>query len=411
MHAEIDNSVPVVILRSGHHGGLGIARSLGRLGVPVYSVDGARWEPAFASRYCLKRFLLDIARGPAAAGDLRSIGHDVGNRPILIPTTDEGCIWVAENEAVLRGAFRFPIRDAELVRMLCDKGRMQELARRHGVATAQSVTPRSQEDVERYSESVVFPVMVKEKGGGRLRRRVGGTKFILETPRELLDFCARVGDLEDANMMIQEFIPGEDWMFDGYFNARSECLFGMTGQKIRRFPARTGVTSLGVCLPNETVLQTTTRFMRAIGYRGILDIGYRRDSRDGSYKVLDVNPRIGCTFRLFAANDLDVARALYLDLTAQPVPAAESAAGRKWFVEDFDLISALGSWRDGSLSFKAWVRSFVGVREAACFALDDPLPFLMMAITDCCELLHWRRGQAAVRQRPREEAQPISLAS
>ena len=35
----MNHATSVVILRSGHHGGLGIVRSLGRLGVPVYSVD------------------------------------------------------------------------------------------------------------------------------------------------------------------------------------------------------------------------------------------------------------------------------------------------------------------------------------------------------------------------------------
>jgi predicted ATP-grasp superfamily ATP-dependent carboligase len=400
--SRIDNSVPVVMLRSGHHGGLGITRSLGRLGVPVYSVDGARWESAFTSRYCRGRFLLDLASGSAAA-DLRSIARTVGNRPVLMPTTDEACIWLAENEGVVRDAFRFPVRDLTLVNTLCDKGAMQELANRHGVATAQSVTPRSKDDVARYVESAVFPVLVKEKGGGRLRSRVGASKFVLETPRQLFDLCARIDDLEDANMMIQEFIPGEDWMFDGYFDARSECLFGMTGKKIRRFPVRTGVTSLGICLPNDKVVETTARFMRAIGYRGILDIGYRHDSRDGSYKVLDINPRIGCTFRLFAAGAMDVARALYLDLTGQAVPSAESPAGRKWLVEDFDFVSALRSWREGSLSLREWIRSFAGVQEAACFALDDPLPFLTMGFIDCWQLLHWRRGRVPVRHQPGKE--------
>jgi len=57
-------------------------------------------------------------------------------------------------------------------------------------------------------------------------------------------------------------------------------------------------------------------------------VGYRFDARDGKYKLLDVNPRIGSTFRLFAAqNGLDVARALYLDVTAQPVPCAQVSEG------------------------------------------------------------------------------------
>jgi predicted ATP-grasp superfamily ATP-dependent carboligase len=185
----------------------------------------------------------------------------------------------------------------------------------------------------------------------------------------------------------------------------------MTAKKIRRFPAKTGVTSLGICLANDAVHRTTTAFMKAIGYRGILDIGYRRDERDGSYKVLDVNPRIGCTFRLFAASGMDVARVLYLNLTGQPVPPAQTATGRKWVVEDFDLFSALRSWRDGTLSVKEWVGSFAGVQEAACFAWDDPLPFLMMGLFDCCELLHWSRGQRAIRKESAQAGRPVLVDS
>ena len=39
--------------------------------------------------------------------------------------------------------------------------------------------------------------------------------------------------------------------------------------------------------------------MKEVGYRGILDIGWRYDARDDRYKLLDVNPRLGASFRLF----------------------------------------------------------------------------------------------------------------
>ncbi len=158
------------------------------------------------------------------------------------------------------GSFASPAQDVALVETLCDKNRMQELARQHGVATAHSVAPRSKEDVARFIEDAVFPVMVKETGGGRLRRRAGGTKFVVRTARELTDFYAKAGDDRDPNLIIQEFIPGEDWMFNGYFDASARCLFGMTGKKIRRFPVNTGVTSLGMCVANETVIRDHDRF-------------------------------------------------------------------------------------------------------------------------------------------------------
>lgn len=410
----MNHATPVVILRSGHHGGLGIVRSLGRLGVPVYSVDATYWEPAFSSRYCRGRFMLDTGTGPAeeSIARLREIGQKLGGRPILIPTTDQGVIWVAEHAAALHESYCFPRQDATLIRSLCDKGCMQELARQSGVPTAQTVVPRSKKDVEQFLETAVFPVMVKATDADRLRRYIGGTKFVIQTPRELLALFDKAEDRAGPNLLIQEFIPGEDWMFDGYFDQNSECMFGLTGKKIRRFPASTGVTSLGVCLRNETVEKTTKAFMKAIGYRGILDIGYRYDRRDQQYKVLDVNPRIGCTFRLFTAtNGTDVARALYLDMTGQPVAPAQIAEGRKWIVEDFDLFSALRSRRDGALKLKDWVRSLHGIQEAACFAFDDPLPFLMMGVADCCELYQWMRCQMGTRKpAPSQEGGPSNPA-
>jgi predicted ATP-grasp superfamily ATP-dependent carboligase len=128
--------------------------------------------------------------------------------------------------------------------------------------------------------------------------------------------------------------------------------------------------------------------MKAIGYRGILDIGYRYDARDRLYKVLDVNPRIGATFRLFVGvNGIDVARALYMDLTGQPVPASPAREGRKWMVEDLDAVSAYRYHREGSLSAREWFASLSGVEEAAYFSWRDPLPFFFMLFNRTPELL------------------------
>ncbi len=393
----MNHTTPVVILPSGHHGDLGIARSLGRLGVPVYVAGAGWWEPVCRSRYCRGRIRCNLEGGSSdrAVQRLLESGRKLG-RPILIPTTDHEAIWVADHAEALREVFVFPMQDAGLVRTLSDKSLMRHLARRCGVPSPQAVVPRSREDVEQFVEDAEFPVMVKAIDVESMRRRVGATKIVVRAAGDLLDLYSRAEDPECPNLMIQEFIPGEDWMFDGYFNRGSNCLFGVTGKKIRRFPVHTGVTSLGVCTPNETVESMTARFMKAIGYEGILDIGYRRDARDGQYKVLDVNPRIGCTFRLFAGTGgMDVARVLYLDLTGQPVPASGPFPGRKWMVEDFDLISALRLWREGAITWSEWRKSFDGVEESACFAMDDPLPCLWLGAADCRAWYEWRRRPAA----------------
>jgi predicted ATP-grasp superfamily ATP-dependent carboligase len=189
-------------------------------------------------------------------------------------------------------------------------------------------------------------------------------------------------DPEMPNLMLQEYIPGDDdqiYIFNGYFDRQSRCLASFTGHKIRQFPVHTGCASLGVCRTNEEVARTTIRFMKAIGYQGILDIGYRYDHRDGQYKVLDANPRVGQAFRLFVAeNDMDVVRSLYLDLTGQAQLAIVPREGRRWLIEDFDLISTLHYFQEGTLGFGEWLRSFKGVEESAWFSWSDPRPFAGM---------------------------------
>src|SRR5216683_2256465 len=62
-----DNATPVVVLVCHHHVGLGIVRSLGRLGIPVYCIDANRFCPAFLSRYCRGKYLWDLHGSPASA--------------------------------------------------------------------------------------------------------------------------------------------------------------------------------------------------------------------------------------------------------------------------------------------------------------------------------------------------------
>jgi predicted ATP-grasp superfamily ATP-dependent carboligase len=414
MSAPLPNRTPVVVLGSGHHGGLAIARSLGRLGIPVYAADCDWWETAFTSRYCRHRYFVNILddRDGAALGHLLAIGQDLGNRPILLPTTDHGTLWVADHAEVLKDVFRFTQLPRHLVRTLCNKNRMQQLAERAGIPVARSMVPHCRESVERFVSDSRFPVMVKATDSERLRERTGGTKFIVQDRAELFDLFDKAWDGTSPNFILQEFIPGEDWMFDGYFDDESQCVFGITGKKLRRFPVDTGVTALGVCLRNDVVHSLTRKFMSAIGYRGILDIGYRYDWRDGQYKVMDVNPRIGSSFRLFSAMcGMDVARVLYLHLTGSPIPPYRPVEGRKWITEDFDLISSVRSLWHGRISVREWFASYSGVQETACFAVDDPLPFFMMAIADCCEFGKWLRRRGGARNQPARVERPALMAT
>ncbi len=380
----IDASVPVVVLKM-HHGSLGIARSLGRLGVAVHGLTGEPDAPPARSRYwrSCQPWDIDKAAPEQSVEYLRGFGSSLGRKAVLIAVSDATAMLVAEHAPALREHYLFHALPAPLVHSLASKKEMCGVAQRLGIATAGNVFPQNRADVMAFLRKAVFPVMVKGIDGVRLYRRVNSKMAIARDEDDLLELYDRWEEPGQPNLMLQEYIPGGDesvWMFNGYFDQDSECLVGWAGQKLRQIPVAMGSTTLGICRHNAEVDKITRRFMQRIGYRGILDIGYRFDARDGRYKVLDVNPRIGSTFRLFVDdNGLDVVRAAYLDLTGQPVPCQVGAEGRKWVVENEDAECFYRTWRAGRLGILVWLKSFRGVREAAWFARDDLRPFFAIA--------------------------------
>jgi D-aspartate ligase len=382
-----DTSVPVVVLVSSQHGGVGIIRSLGREGISVYGVHQDLREPAARSRFLRRTFRWDFSSASAAdsLSFLRDVARQVGLQPLLIATSDITALFVAENAGILAREFLFSTPSAEVARCFVSKRQTFDLCRKLGIPTAETSSPRSREDVMNFAHATGFPVVVKGEGGEFLgKRRKPQRVAIVADENELLEVFDVNAATGRSGILLQEYIPGGDdaiWMFNGYFNGRSQCLFGATGKKLRQFPPHKGSTSLGICARNEAVEIQTKQLMQAVGYRGPLDIGYRFDVRDGQYKLLDANPRIGSTFRLFAAeNGLDVARALYLDLTGQSIPPSQVSEGRKWIVETNDFASSWSQFRAHQLTLGAWMTSLRGVQEGAWLAPYDLAPLATLPL-------------------------------
>jgi predicted ATP-grasp superfamily ATP-dependent carboligase len=378
---------PVVVLVTHHHVGVGIARSLGRLGVPVYGIDRDRFSPMFYSRFCRGRFIWDVHREPVEAtlAFLKRVADRIGCRALLIPTSDVGAMLVAEHSESLAEKYIFPRQPAGLVKSLCSKRDLYYLAKRCAVPTPEAAFPVSRTDVLDFISQARFPILVKP-----IYNLVPGLKpwrmILVHSPQELMALYDSIDNQSRHNVMLQEYIPGGDemtWTFNGYFDTHGDCLAACTGRKLRNFPAYFGQASLAVCANNDHVKNATVEFMRRIGYVGALDLGYRYDTRDGSYKVNDVNPRIGAMFRLFVdANGVDVVRTLYWDLTGQTVEMSAAPEGRKWIVEDFDLAAAFRYWRDRKLTVVEWLRSLSGIKEMSFVCADDPLPALAACMMD-----------------------------
>lgn len=129
--------------------------------------------------------------------------------------------------------------------------------------------------------------------------------------------------------------------------------------------------------------------------------------RNGPSGLLDLASRIGRRAVLYATDDAgaiflaehgDALREAFAfprpPLTGQPAEAGEMTRGRRFLVENYDPLAAVGYWRRGELGLRSWVRSLWRVDEVAWLARDDLRPFGLM-----CARMAWRAVSRGVHRR------------
>jgi len=395
-----DASVPLLVVKVGryprHHGGLGAIRSLGRVGVPTYAMTEDRVTPAAVSRFLTAR-TLPPPRGTEPVEYLVAriaAAVDRVARPVIaLPTDDEGAVLLAEHRAALGSLLVAPAIDAALPRTLASKRGLSELCDRYGFASPRVAFPRTRPELEQFATTATFPIVAKAvEPFTRLRFPEHRDTVLHRTQDDLL--AAFVDWPGNSAVMLQEYIPAdvsEDWIFHGYFDAQSNCVVGFTGIKHRSWPPQFGLTTYATSVANTQLAALATRFCHTVGYRGIVDMDWRLDRRDGRYYLLDCNPRIGAQFRLFETDaGIDVVRALHLDMTGRAVPPGRQVERRAFVVESLDVASRLSSKTRRSPSAPHPAKS--DRVERAWFAWDDPLPFASMAVRQLGPI--WKRTSA-----------------
>jgi len=399
---EVDRSVPALLVKVGryqvHHGGLGAIRTLGRLGVPVYALTERRVIPATRSRYLTGTFDWSTTghEDPARlAAQLCAIGERIGRPSVAIAGDDEAAVLLAEQAAVLGGHFLLPPVPPHLPRELNSKRGLYGHCVALGIGAPRTRFPGSESELREYARELGYPLIAKNVAAFRkiTDPLVPGTVVV----RDEADLLHRFRGRDLSGLLLQEYLPHEhaqDWFVHFFAAPDGTCPVNMSARKLRNWPPGTGPTALARAQDNPAVTELAAYLAKSVGYRGIGNLDIRYDQRDGRYKLVDFNPRIGANFRTVESEaGLDTVRALHLSLTGRPVPASPPKTGRWLIVETGDYKARLAyRWRGMSVPLPSR-RGQPTVR--GWWAPDDPVPYLMMLGFETAGVLH-RLGRAVL---------------
>lgn len=374
--------VPAVVTAMNLNG-LGVARALGRHGVRVIGVHSGPPVPELRTRFL--REVWDTEPGPAALiATLIERAAGLGERPVLLPITDESVQAIAENRAAIERHYRLALPASETVLALLSKKGIDAAANEHGVRVPATWVVEVPDQLERLAPDLPYPCILKPQNKSAEFSAAGGRKAaVYDDAAALLSayrgFCA-----VEPRVVVQQFIPGGDgdvWFCLACADARGELLGAFTGRKIRQWPPYCGGTAAAEPVDAPEIEAITRDFFRRVAMRGPCSIEFKRDPRDGTFYMIE--PTVGRTDWQNAIADncgVPLAYLAYCDAAGVPIPELRPTRIRwRWMHFAADRLSAHHYRRRGELGRLAWLWSVRPPLRTAYLAFDDPAPFLSIA--------------------------------
>lgn len=392
---ESDGKPIAFILGNNQTTGLGVVRSLGRKGIPVLWLDLDPKNVGFLSRY-IKGFFCPHPRYEEQAyiEFLQQLGQNLSNKGILMPLGDIELIAILKNRRLLEKYFQFPVAPYDVTIKFLDKKIFYKTLENEGMPHPRTFFPNDISDLTFIEKEINYPCLVKPNLSGYFSKDFHTKLFIAKSKLEMRKDYERA-KVKNQDVVIQEIIPGEaDKMYG--FNAYYDHTFTPVGSfmyhRIREWPHFSG----NGCLIHNIMLpeleQMITPLMKKIKYFGIVDVEFKKDIRDGSFKIIEINPRIWLQNSLPTRCGYNLPYISYLDTLNKFIEnPIQIENDMKWLCFFDDMRSTFRSIKNRNFSLQEWIKSFHGKKEYAVYARDDPLPFFGLFAKYIAILLFQRR--------------------
>lgn len=335
----------VLVTDGANRAALAITRSLGRAGHHVVVGEKETGSLAATSRYCAEQFQYEDPLG-ASGAFIASVAEAAAKHRIdvLVPVSDVTTFLITRHRARF-GSCAIPFAPADVVERAANKVGLMETAARLGVPTPRSAVVACASHVPEFDFG--FPVVVKPwqsrvlTGDGWQSTSVS---YAQNAQGLVRDLAAR--QPYEFPVMVQERITGPGvGVFACYQDGKAVALF--SHRRIRERPPWGGVSvlaeSTSVC---PLAGEYATRLLDDLGWAGVAMVEFKRDTRDGVPKLMEINGRFWGSLQLAIDAGVDFPRLLVEGANGRTSPPSYRLGVRtRWFWGDVDslLVSLFGT--------------------------------------------------------------------
>jgi len=180
---------------------------------------------------------------------------------------------------------------ADVIRPALDKAVVAKRALEVGFPTPSTEVISSVEHALHVAQSFEYPVVIKATPS------MGSEGVRLVSDAETLKAVIPALQAAYDTVIMQEYIPGtKERSVNILLDADGKAICGFALKKFR-YIHPSWSTSIEIFEPEE-LLEQTAKFLRSLGLRGFCAVQMKLDERDGSYKLIEVNPRFGANSRI-----------------------------------------------------------------------------------------------------------------
>lgn len=385
-----------VVLGAGING-LGQVRALGRAGVRTYCVapdDSIRFGSL--SRYSTRIVSPDPLKDPGGLVDLLlKLARRQQCKPMLLFAGDQWLRLCATYERALREAYVIPQSSWSLLGAVLDKQTLHAMARKYGTPEPYTCIFDSLKQIKAEADSLPFPCVLKlnvdslDQVPATLRPTLTHRVTRYESCLEMVGWLKEALACGfDCPALIQEFIPGGAealYTLTSYTNMAGKLLAGSVGHKVRQYPPYAGGITVGRLQHVDAVFEQGRRFLEAIQFHGLANTEFKYDSRDGSYRLMEINPRLGLWNGSVLFAGLNLPLIAYDDMQGIQYGGptfTRQADGALWLDTLGDAMNCIRDYGDEGykehdIGFWKWLRSIRGRKVDAVWRWTDPMPGLV----------------------------------